>query len=305
MDLHQLEYIVEIAKEKNISKAAEHLYISQPTLSIYLTKLEKNLGIKLFQRDNNMLTITEAGEQYAQTCRQILALRDELYGRLYPPEKETLRLGVLSSSAYVFGKVFREFKELYPQVALQPQIKKSHEICEDLARGSIDLGFITAYQTDLDVCFSEMNYAVIKDYELMLCIAKSNPVYQKLHVKDGVIQNEDLALLDEMSITVAAIPMIRSRILDDLVPTLGLRPKDILAFDALEFWSTNLCMENVYSFSPYSHVPDNIAQIALNFHPKIHKLLIYPRGKRLSNAERTFVAMVEKEFAEYPHYYYM
>ena len=57
MDLHHLEYIVEIAKERNISKAAQNLHISQPTLSIYLSKLEQELNLKLFHRANNVLTI--------------------------------------------------------------------------------------------------------------------------------------------------------------------------------------------------------------------------------------------------------
>ena len=64
MDLHHLEYIVEIAKEENISKAAERLHISQPTLSIYLTKLEKTMGISLFRRKNNVLNITKEGKKY-------------------------------------------------------------------------------------------------------------------------------------------------------------------------------------------------------------------------------------------------
>lgn len=98
MDLHQLEYIVEIAKQNNISKAAELLHVSQPTLSVYLNRLEKQLNLKLFTRHNNVLTITDAGRKYVDTCSKILQLRDELYDDLYKIKTTSLAGGL--STAY-------------------------------------------------------------------------------------------------------------------------------------------------------------------------------------------------------------
>ncbi len=68
MDLHHLEYIVEIVRQNNISKAAEILHVSQPTLSIYLKQLEQKTGINFFIRNNNILTVTEAGKK---VCRYL------------------------------------------------------------------------------------------------------------------------------------------------------------------------------------------------------------------------------------------
>ena len=82
MDLHQLEYIVEIAKQNNISKAAELLHVSQPTLSVYLNRLEKQLNLKLFTRHNNVLTITDAGRKYVDTCSKILQAVINLFSLL-------------------------------------------------------------------------------------------------------------------------------------------------------------------------------------------------------------------------------
>lgn len=55
MDFHQLEYVIAIAEERNISRAAKKLYISQPSLSQYIIRLENNLGIKLFERKGNLI----------------------------------------------------------------------------------------------------------------------------------------------------------------------------------------------------------------------------------------------------------
>ena len=79
MDLRYLEYVVTLADEQNMSKAASLLHISQPTLSIYIKNLEAELGLALFARTHNRMSLTPAGEAYVSCCRQILEMRKELY----------------------------------------------------------------------------------------------------------------------------------------------------------------------------------------------------------------------------------
>ena len=278
MDLHHLEYIVEIANEKNISKAAEKLHISQPTLSIYLSKLEKELNLKLFHRANNVLTITEAGQKYVDTCKKILELKESLYRELYSDKANVFRMGILSSDAAVFAKVMQDFIRLYPQITLQPKVLKSSEIYRMVLDGELDFGFITSYSSNPKEALADVNISIVKEYELMLYIAKSNPVYGMLNLENGVLQEADYPLLNQMSLSISSLPMIRKRILEDLVPAMGLQPRQIITNDSLELWNTFLHINNAYSFSPYSYVDDNIALIPLKFHPKIYKLLIYTKG---------------------------
>ena len=82
MDFKQLTYIITIAEEHNLTKAAERLFVSQSTLSLYLNKLERELGVALFTRNKNRLTITPEGEEYVKTARKILELRNYLYKKL-------------------------------------------------------------------------------------------------------------------------------------------------------------------------------------------------------------------------------
>ena len=79
MDLKQLEYIVKIADENSITRAAERLYISQSGLNQQLLKLESELGIQLFHRSKNDLRLTEAGKVYVSYARQMLQLKQEAY----------------------------------------------------------------------------------------------------------------------------------------------------------------------------------------------------------------------------------
>lgn len=303
MDLHHLEYIVEIANEKNISKAALKLHVSQPTLSIYLTKLEKELNLKLFHRANNVLTITEAGQKYVDTCKKILELKESLYRELYSDKVNVFRMGILSSDAAVFGKVMQDFNRMYPQITLQPVIRKSGEIYESVLSGELDFGFITSYSSRPEETLQDVNISIVKEYELMCCIAKDNPVFQMLNLENGTLREEDYTLLNRLNLSVSSIPMIRRRVLEDLVPSMGLHPRQIMANDSLELWTTFLRIHNIYCFWPYSHIDDSIAQIPLAFHPKIYKLLIYPRGIRITGLEKQMIRMVVKEFEGRPYYY--
>ena len=88
MDLRQLNYITVIAEELNLTRAAERLFVSQSTLSLYLSRLEKELGIRLFSRKNNRLVITAKGELYVETARKMLDMQKELYEQLHINQHE-------------------------------------------------------------------------------------------------------------------------------------------------------------------------------------------------------------------------
>ena len=77
MDLREQKYVCTLAELGNLTRAAERLYISQPALSIYITNLEKNLGIPLFDRSGKKFTLTYAGEQYVEKAKKMLELERE------------------------------------------------------------------------------------------------------------------------------------------------------------------------------------------------------------------------------------
>lgn len=82
MDLREQEYVVALAKHQSITRAAEELYISQPTLSIFLNRLEERMGVPLFDRVGKRLVPTCAGELYVRSAREMLAIQNEFRGEL-------------------------------------------------------------------------------------------------------------------------------------------------------------------------------------------------------------------------------
>ncbi len=84
MDLKQIEYILKIAEENNITHAAEKLFITQPALNQQLLKLEKELGTPLFHRSRSNWRLTEAGEIYVRNAKQIIQIKKKEYLRADP-----------------------------------------------------------------------------------------------------------------------------------------------------------------------------------------------------------------------------
>ena len=83
MDLKQIEYIVTIAEERNITRAAEKLFLTQSGLNQQLLKLERSLGTPLFYRSHGDCRPTEAGEIYLETAREMLRMRREAFNRIH------------------------------------------------------------------------------------------------------------------------------------------------------------------------------------------------------------------------------
>ena len=78
MTLDQLNYLLVLAEEQNVTRAAQRLYITQPTLTTFITKLERELGTKLFDRTRNPVRATKNGELYIQKMRELLLAEQQL-----------------------------------------------------------------------------------------------------------------------------------------------------------------------------------------------------------------------------------
>ena len=112
MDTRQIEYILQIAEENNITKAAEKLFITQPALNQQLLKLEKELGTPLFHRSRSNWRLTEAGEIYVRNAKQILQIKKNTYEQIRDVanrQKGILSIGFTPGRGVaIFGKETRK-----------------------------------------------------------------------------------------------------------------------------------------------------------------------------------------------------
>ena len=121
MDIKNPEYILEIARQQSVTRAAEKLFVTQSTLSQYLLKLEAELGTPLFLRDKNCLTPTDAGRIYLQAAQDIVRIQDATLSSIASLKNEgCIRLGCSSWGLDLVANSLPAFKERFPSITLRP-----------------------------------------------------------------------------------------------------------------------------------------------------------------------------------------
>jgi LysR family hydrogen peroxide-inducible transcriptional activator len=139
----QLEYLVAVARTKNFRRAAEELYVSQPSLSSQIQKLEKQLGVQLLERDRRRVIVTPLGEQVVAQAQEILTRCDELVGTArgeFDTLRGELRLGIIPTIApYVLPKIVPHVREAYPEMRLMVREDQTERLLQQLRDGRLDL----------------------------------------------------------------------------------------------------------------------------------------------------------------------
>ncbi|WP_329454387.1 LysR family transcriptional regulator [Streptomyces sp. NBC_01497] len=146
MQFHQLHYFVAVAETRHFTRAAEHVHVSQPSLSQQIRALENELGAALFSRARGNVALTEAGESLLPLARRILAdaetARHEVQ-ELVQLRRGRIRLGATPSVCTgLLPDVLRAFHDLHPGIELRIEESGSRDLVRELARGAVDLALV-------------------------------------------------------------------------------------------------------------------------------------------------------------------
>ncbi len=146
MDIHKLHIFVTIARLGSFTRAAERLYMTQPTVSQQLATLEKSIGVTLIERDTRHIRLTPAGNVLLEYAERLLALAGEAKDATRAAAglaDRTLRLGVGHMLAtYLLPEVLSRYRTLYPDHITRISVGNTTELLEALADGTIDLAMV-------------------------------------------------------------------------------------------------------------------------------------------------------------------
>jgi DNA-binding transcriptional LysR family regulator len=146
MDLHKLRIFVAIARQGSFTRAAEQLYMTQPTVSQQLAMLEGAIGAALIERDTRHLRLTPAGETLLTYAERLMALTDEATEATRAAAglaDRTLRLGVGHTLAtYLLPDVLSRYRALYPDHLVRITVGNTSELLTSLSNGGIDLAIV-------------------------------------------------------------------------------------------------------------------------------------------------------------------
>ena len=146
MNLQQLEYILAVDKHRHFARAAESSFVTQPTLSMMIQKLEDELGIKIFDRSRQPVVPTAEGEEILAMARRILSevsLMKEYTAELKGEVSGTLHLGIIPTLApYLLPLFIKPLAEKHPQLTLYIKEMVTDEIINKLHSGELDMGIL-------------------------------------------------------------------------------------------------------------------------------------------------------------------
>lgn len=178
MDFRELSYVIAVAKHQNITKAAEALYITQPTLTKFLQNLEAEMGQKLFRKLGHRFVLTYAGERYVSRATEILNLKRELDQEMSDIVRNnhgSLKIAFPTMrGAYMLPCTLPVFNKHYPNVKLDVREEHSALLEGMILNGEVDLAFF-----NLPIKSPDIDYEVIKHEELLVVMAADNPLVQK------------------------------------------------------------------------------------------------------------------------------
>ncbi len=196
MNLKDMSYLVAVADLRSFVKAAEQCFISQPTLSTQIKKMEQSLGVKIFERTNKKVLPTETGEQIIASARQILEQVEhikELADMAQDPLAGNFRLGAFPTLAtYIFPDLVPIIKEQLPKVRLILIEEKTDQLIQQLNQGHIDAALL-ALPVHEDFLQSELLFSD----QFKLAVSPDNPLAKKKTIKQSDLYQKQLLLLDE------------------------------------------------------------------------------------------------------------
>ena len=176
MELLQLQYFLLLAKEQHVTRTAELLHISQPSLSATIKKLEEELGAPLFVRKGRNIVLSPYGEAfktYVEDAFLSLENGKQVITRMKNVEDSILNLGLLSP--YVWNELLLHFSDLYPEITINRRSIEDQRFWDGIMEGEIDfyLGGLNLIE-GLDT--SRLQYSVLYEDSMVLLVHKNHPL---------------------------------------------------------------------------------------------------------------------------------
>jgi len=194
MTLTELRYIIAVAREKHFGRAAEACFVSQPTLSVSIKKLESELGVIIFERGGSEITLTPIGENIVQQAQRVLDAANqvkEIADQGRDPLRGALRLGVIYTiGPYLLPRIIKSMIERYPAMPLILQENFTVRLVEMMRTGEIDVAILAdPFDT------TGLDTLPLYDEDFVVAVPKKHPWTKKQQIASVDLKQETMLLL--------------------------------------------------------------------------------------------------------------
>ena len=295
MDNRYLNYFMEIAKQKNLSKAATYLFLTQSSLSQFLAKEEEELGVKLVIRDKKGLKLTYAGELYKETCEKILDLQSKLYYSLAELEQSKTgitKVGITPQwGGMVFANIMPAFVDKYPFTSLKFLEDTAHPLLEAITANEIDIALIALDSNE------PLQYQSIKVHKEELLLAVPKTFIENIDDTQSII---NLSELRNFPFIISKERTVIRDITNSMFRSAGFTPKITCEINnhlaSLEMTNQNLSIAIIPKC--YMRDYDNIKYFSIAPHWYWDISVVIRRGYELSQSDQYIVSLLREYYTK-------
>ncbi|MEZ5465722.1 MAG: DNA-binding transcriptional regulator OxyR [Lysobacteraceae bacterium] len=196
MNLRDLRYLVALAEHRHFGRAAAACFVSQPTLSTQIRKLEEQLEVTLIERAPRRVMLTPVGRDIAERARRILGEVEQIKEtarRATDPESGTIRLGIFPTlGPYLLPHVVPRIRQRFPRLVLLLVEEKTEVILKRLREGLLDAGILA-----LPIHDEHLHIEPLFDEPFVLAVPESHPFAKRTTLKSSQLAKESLLLLED------------------------------------------------------------------------------------------------------------
>lgn len=308
MNLKEQQYVCVLADCQNLTKAAEQLYISQPALSLYITNLEKNLGVKLFERTGKRFVLTYIGERYVAAAKQMLELKEGFDRELCEVTENyrgRLRLGAPARrSAWFLPPIIAEYKKEFPNMEISVKTGNMEHLKGLLQNHELDLLICNAANVDS----AQMSTYLIYKERLLVAVPGLHPVNEKtVYIPGRSFRYLDLSYLQGETLILQCREQSIRKDADRLLKEKNVTPGYIWELDnietAMQFVAEGLGIgfnrEGYVAYMNYSK-PVNYYGI-LSKEDSIDLLLVHRKTLPLDKPVKRMIDLIIERGGQYVH----
>lgn len=298
MDLKQIENIIAIEQEQSISRAAEKLFITQSALNQQLLKLEKELGVSLFERKKRQMIPTVAGRIYLATAHQMLSMKEETYKIIRDIADETM--GTISLAytpergSLVFSEIYPLFHKRYPNITFrihEARIKKMEQL---LLQKEVTLAWIAHTTANKHPDLEYLGFAT--EYQVMAMPSDHPLAWHAGKDSWKTLPSLDLSLVSQESFVLPTKDTL-SRELTDLTFSYNKVRPNVIFETGNNRTMMNMVRQRIcLAFLPQSYAqPDpDLVFFSIPPHPVWHRGMAYLKGTYLSKPEKYLIELLQQ-----------
>lgn len=298
----QLEYIVAIAAEGNVTRAAQKLYIGQSALSQVLSHVETELGIKIFLRASSALVPTPSGELFLDSARKILEIKRNLLAQYSEQENRhsgSIHVGMSQARSWLVTPfILPEFIRQYPDVNIVFTEGNEAELNKLLINGKIDIIFTVCPYISNEFC-----YHTLFDEHIFLALPKEHPLCAQGQLRETL----DFSLLRDVPFILLRQEHNLRRLADQILSEARISPRILL-----ESHSMDVCFQMSAFGLGASIIPDTLYyghryQVQVEVFPTGSQYnrkmaIVYRKNMYLPFVTKEFIRIATDKLAQvYPH----